>query len=189
MQPQRVPTIRSSKPTSPVAARLEAQRLLKQFRAGGPDSTAAADRIRRLRSFAGLSTEDLLASRGRVRLKHALAVLALEHGYSSWVEWKTSLEGKRVELYTPSLGFFLNRWFTSYSEARASLKQDGGYLFPHGDHYFIAEEEAVRQMGLDPHASEWILIEFDWAQPADRQAHGRLERLRRQAVTTLASPQ
>jgi hypothetical protein len=177
-----IPPISSSKPTSTVGARAEAQRLLKQFRSNGPESTPAAERFRRLRSFADLPVEELLASRGRVRLKHALAVVAMEHGHSSWVEWKRSLEGLGNEIYTPSLGFFLNRWFTKYVDARESLDREGGYLFPHGDQYFIAEAEAVRELGLDPLAPEWNRIEFDWARPADLEAHRRLEQLRLQAL-------
>ena len=63
---------------SPVSTHREsARRLLKDLRSGSPETAAsAATRFLGLRSFAGEVVATLLDGRDRVRLKHALAVIA-----------------------------------------------------------------------------------------------------------------
>jgi Pathogenicity locus len=161
-----------------------AHRLLKDVRTGSSGaSQRAARRFRRLRSFEGLSVEDILGLGTRVRLKHALAVIAEEHGFSSWTAMKRVHDAGAVEtsadaneVYTPALGFFLNRWFATYDQARWSLESSGGYLFPHREQFFICEREAVRELGLDPDDPDWERVGFDWARPADTAAFARLRR-------------
>jgi hypothetical protein len=82
-------------------------------------------------------------------------------------------------MYVPTMDVFLNRWFPSYGEARAAREALGGYLFPYGSHFFVAEADAVRELGLDPDAPEWALIGWDWVRPRDGAAWQRL-RLQRE---------
>lgn len=71
---------------------------------------------------------------------------------------------------------FWNRWFTTYAEARESLAQVGGYLFPFRDQFFVCETGFVEALGADPADQDWARIGFDWVEPADAAAYERLTR-------------
>jgi hypothetical protein len=126
--------------------------------------------------------------RDRIRLKHALAVVALEHGDESWAALKASEDqeaarmrgSEDVEMYERSV--MLNRWFTTYDEARASLDGLGGFLFPYRQQFYVCESEGVRELGLDPNDPDWDRIGRDWVKPADREAWLRLRDRRRSRV-------
>lgn len=172
--------------------RIRARRLLKQLHDGSPDDAlAAARRFQRLRSFAGRTAEAIAADRQRVKLKHALAVLADELGYGSWVELKKAAEratspAAAMPMYERGHEWLLNRWFARYEEARASLEELGGYLFPYRSQFFLCEEEGVRLLGLDPADPDWERIGFDWVEPADRDAWRRLAGKRARAIAEIA---
>ena len=85
-------------------------------------------------------------------------------------------------MYVPRMDAFLNRWFTSYEEARASLESDGGYLLPYNGQFFVTVEDAIRELGLDPEDSDWERIDWDWAFPRDLEARERLK-LKREVAT------
>lgn len=76
--------------------------------------------------------------------------------------------------YPDQLAVYLNRWFTTHDEARASLEMEGGFLFPYKHHFFVCEPGAVKAMGLDPNDPDWKAIGFDCARPADPAAFRRL---------------
>jgi hypothetical protein len=80
----------------------------------------------------------------------------------------------RTLMYGATMDVFLNRWFTSYDDARAAREAHGGYLFPYREHFFVAEAEAVRELGLDPADPDWQRIGWDWVRPLDRAAWERL---------------
>lgn len=84
--------------------------------------------------------------------------------------------------YPRTLDVFLNRWFTNYEDARASLESEGGYLLPYKRQFFVCEAGAIRAMGLEPDDTDWERINRDCAQPADEQAYQRLREKREQAV-------
>jgi len=81
-------------------------------------------------------------------------------------------------MYVQGMGSFLNRWFAKYEQARASLEQEGGYLFPYKSQFFITEREAVRELGLDPDDPDWQFIGWDWVKPRDKEAWERLKKKR-----------
>ena len=85
-------------------------------------------------------------------------------------------------MYARRLDVFLNRWFVSYEEARASLGKQGGFLFPYNRQFFVCEEGAIRALGLDPGDPDWQRIGYDWVEPLDRQAWLRLATRREQAM-------
>lgn len=184
----------ADKPSPPVSEhRIRARRLLKQLRRPNPAEKTAAARFQRLSSFAGSTVEELLARRDGVKLKHALAVIALEQGHESWPALKRSTEaaggppvserGVERELYDAAFCGTLNRWFTTYGEARSSLRERGGFLLPHGRQFFVCEERGIRALSLDPEDPDWERIGRDWVEPGDREAWYRLEEKRRQAAT------
>ena len=182
-----------SDPSLPTLARCRARArmLLAHLRGSDPvRARAAAQRFQQLQSFAQASVDDLCSS-DRVRLKHALTVVAVEAGQPSWVALKAAClraEGPTAAalpadaLYTERMSLWLNLWFASYDEARASLDADGGYLLPYRHHFFVTTAEALRELGLDPSDDDWRRIGFDWVRPADPAAHARLVGKRRAAL-------
>ena len=77
-------------------------------------------------------------------------------------------------MYVARMDAILNRWFTAYAEARASLHSEGGYLLPYRDQYFVTLREGIRELGLDPDDPDWTRIGWDWVRPEDAEAWGRL---------------
>lgn len=179
----------SRSPESLSGCRAEARRLLKHLRGGDPArARAAATRFLGLRSLADVGLEGLLARPERLRLKHALAVVAAEQGASSWLALVRAFEARAVpgpslpSFHTPRLDSCLNRWFTNHAEALASLRREGGYLLPFRRQFFVTEAEGIRALGLDPDDPDWTAIGFDLAQPLDGPACERLCRRRRAAI-------
>ena len=163
--------------------RTRAKRLLKLLRSDTDTTSAAAARFRRLRAFADLTVAEIVARRDRVQLKHALTVLAVEHGYASWPALKASVENPLTTppgraMYAPGMDVLLNRWFARYEEARESLRERGGYLLPFDRQFFICEAEGIRLLGLDPEDPAWRQIGWDWVEPRDRLAWHHLWRQR-----------
>lgn len=171
--------------------RSRARRLLNQLRRTGYEelAVAAAARFQRLTSFSDQTVFQIMENRSSVKLKHALAVIALEHGYGSWRELKTSAEtGGRSsaasssshgrEMYAAGFCGTLNRWFADYEGARASLDEQGGFLLPFESQFFVCEEQGIRALGLDSEDPDWERIGRDWVKPADLEAWARLDRKR-----------
>lgn len=82
--------------------------------------------------------------------------------------------------YTGKMDVFLNRWFTTYENARESLESDGGFLLPYKHQFFVCESEAIRVLGLNPDDPDWKKIGRDAARPADAAAFQRLREQREQ---------
>jgi len=80
-----------------------------------------------------------------------------------------------TSMYVASMDAVVNRWFTSYEAARASLDAEGGYLFPYRGQFFVTLGEGVRELGLDPGDPDWERIGRDWVRPKDREAWCRLK--------------
>ena len=176
--------------------RSRARQLIRQLRSDDVNAAStAAVRFLRLRSFADRTVSELLNDRHRIRLKHALAVIALEHGYDSWMALKEATEQRdsAAFMYTRRMETLLNRWFTTYEEARESLNHQEGFLFPYGSQFFVCEFEGIRELGLDPNDSDWERIGWDWVKPLDRAAWERLRQKRMRVLTdsnkTLSKPQ
>lgn len=144
-------------------------------------ATRAAERLRALPAFARLTPGELLARRESVRRKHALAVIAHEQGHASWAELKQALgeqEPPRLDteaFFARNRGAFLNRWFSSYEEALASLRSLGGYLFPFREQFFITDAGFLAALGVDPADADWARMGFNWVEPLDVAARDRLE--------------
>ncbi len=77
-------------------------------------------------------------------------------------------------MYVTSMDAIVNRWFTTYEAARASLETGGGYLLPYRGQYFVTEREGIRELGLDPDDTDWERIGRDWVRPLAREARERL---------------
>jgi hypothetical protein len=82
---------------------------------------------------------DLNASRTELQLKHLLAMLAIELGYSNWDACKLDIDKEppsRIDRYRLDAGAFNDfekNWFASEAEALGWQKQHGGYIVRYGD--------------------------------------------------------
>ncbi|NMO16653.1 GIY-YIG nuclease family protein [Pyxidicoccus fallax] len=180
---------RAAAPLSLQECKVRASLLLKEL--GSPEvsrATRAAERLRTLPPFASLSPGELIARRDSVQRKHALAVIAREQGFASWAELKAAREADAASgvdfeaLLSRVGGLFLNRWFPTYEAALASLRADGGYLFPFRQQFFVCEASLLETLGVDVTDPDWARTGPDWMEPLDRAAHARLaERLARLA--------
>jgi hypothetical protein len=165
-------------------SKIKASILLKDLRSASPERNAgAAARLRKLPQFSGLSLEELIAVRDKVRRKHALAVIAAERGFSSWVAFKDHCHPQQPEASTKfdctsffgsPRGAFLNRWFADYGQAKDSLANGGGFLFSYRDQYFICESGFIEALGLDAEDPDWQRIGWNCVEPADTPAWDRL---------------
>ncbi len=168
--------------------RIRAGILIKQLRSDNPDLVAqAAVRFRVLDSLSSRSVDEIRAQRDKLQKKHALTVVALEKGFTSWTELKASFDSAgetSSELLHPRrLDVYLNRWFAKYEDAKESRDGEGGFLLPYRHHFFVCESQYIQDLGLDPEDPDWERIGWDWAKPNDQQAWRRLDqKLRSRAV-------
>jgi hypothetical protein len=174
---------RAAAPLSLQECKVRASLLLKEL--GSPDASRAmraAERLRALPAFASLSPAELRARRDSVQRKHALAVIAREQGFASWAELKAAREQEAAShvdfeaLLSRVGGRFLNRWFSSHAEALASLRAEGGYLFPFRRQFFVCEAGLLTALGVDLADPDWARAGPDWVEPLDRAAQERLAR-------------
>ncbi|CAM2930096.1 hypothetical protein [Legionella worsleiensis] len=150
------------KPFNLAEARIQASLLLKSLR-----SSASAQALKRFRLF--LDVDDCVSADvllKKIKLKHALAVIAMEHGFKSWLDLK-------MQLYF-IVGGYLNLWFADYAEARLVLQEKGGYLLPYKHQFFICSANYIKHIGFDPDDPDWEKIGFDWAKPSNQMAWQRL---------------
>lgn len=155
---------KSRKSFSVIEAKIQASLLLKSFR--GTDAPKAAKRFQRLPEFSKLSIPDILQK--DIKLKHALWVIAIEHGFKTWLDLKMQLNF--------IVGGYLNLWFTTYAEAKSHLQSHTGFLLPYKNQFFICNANYMRQIGFDPDDPDWKLIGYDFAAPANKNAWQRLYR-------------
>lgn len=126
-------------------------------------------------------------TKGADRYDRRTPCTSIEEGYESWhallaaaceSDARTPV-GPSVDterFFRRKMSPFWNRWFTTYAEARESLEQVGGYLFPFRDQFFICEAGFVEELGAYPADQDWARIGFDRVEPADAAAYERLTR-------------
>ncbi|WP_244237137.1 hypothetical protein [Corallococcus llansteffanensis] len=163
--------------------KVRASLLLKDL--DSPDTTRAtraAERMRALPFFAGLSLGEVLARRDTVRHKHGLAVIAREAGHATWTQLKQALSDAAPPpaldtggFFQKQQGVFLNRWFATYDEAAASFAAQGGFLFPFRHQCFVCEADFLQALGIDTADPDWERMGRDWVRPRDSAARARLE--------------
>ncbi len=159
-----------SRPFSLHEAKIQAQILLKNI--SSPDKKLAQSMQKRLSNL-----QILPDNLNQIQLKHALAVIASEHGFSSWVSLKNYFSLTGLTKFEPNGGGFFNQWFTSYSEAKQMLQQTGGYLLPYKNQFFICESGYIEYIGLNEQISDWQAINYNWIEPNDMEAWQRLNDL------------
>ena len=85
-------------------------------------------------------------------------------------------------MYVESMSVFLNQWFTTYEEARAFREDEGGYLLPFKNQFFVTVAGAITELGLDPNDPNWERIGWDWVRPLDSEAWELLRDRRRSVL-------
>lgn len=154
-----------SRPFSVKEAKIQASQLLKSLRSSDARKKyQSVQRLQKLAEFPSLSVEQIDLS--KIKLKHALAVIALENGFNSWVDLKVQINFVK--------GGFLNKWFRSYEEAKLDHENKGGFLLPYKNQFFICEAAYIQNLGLEPENPDWKLINYDWVNPSNKQAWQRL---------------
>lgn len=154
-----------------------ASQLLQDLRSGDSShQKKALGKFQNLeRSFSHLSEKEIPA---KVQRKHALAVVALEAGFSSWASLKQSLEAPELDpdfFGSSSFGGCTNHWFRNYEEAKKHLVQNGGYLFPYRNQCFITQIGFIESLGIDPEDQDWERMDYDWVKPKCPHAWFRLK--------------
>jgi hypothetical protein len=152
--------------------RIRASLLMKDLRAPDPAMVRrAARRFRILPALAGRTLAEIAANRDGIRRKHALAVIAREAGFETWLELRTGFDTTRLFRG----GAFLNLWYKHYDEAREVLGHEPKrYLFPYQRQFVVCESTLLEDRGIDTTDPDWERIGRDWANPGDRAAHARL---------------
>jgi len=146
----------------------------------------ARARLRALPELARADGEVLAEAAGRMRRKHCLAVVAREHGFTTWEQAQRVLRGDARELDFGTLlcgknaSGSLNMWFVDYGQARAHLDETRAqglrrYLLAYRKQFFVVERLFVETtLELDPDDADWEAIEYDWVRPRDPVARQRL---------------
>lgn len=147
--------------------KIQATILLKSLHSSDLGKTkSAAKRFKILPEFTDQPLESMMHA--PIKRKHALTVIAIENGFSSW---------SCLKMQKPFvIGGFLNKWFADYEEAKLSLQREGGFLLPYQNQFFICDANYIQQLGFDPNDLDWKLICYDWVKPNDNAAAQRLHR-------------
>ncbi|GMW02808.1 MAG: hypothetical protein AMXMBFR84_39440 [Candidatus Hydrogenedentota bacterium] len=124
-------------------------------------------RFQRIQPFKGMPLEAVIRERHLVQHKHALDVIAREHGYLNWKKLKDAAD----TLWSPpNSSAYWHNWCRNHDEARDYLAESGGYLLPALGQCFIADRGYIEFLGLNPDDPRWELIGFDVMEPANRSA-------------------
>lgn len=139
---------------------------------------SALVRFNRLECFADLSQSEMRDKASKIKLKHALEVLAIEQGYRNWADL---LAHEDISWYRDSSPFILH-WFSDYESAKTHLDDHGGFLLTYRTQYFIGTYEYIEYIGLDPRDPLWQKIGFNTVAPTDTASLGKIkEALKRRA--------
>jgi hypothetical protein len=163
----------------------QASLLLKHLNADDPQiALESAARFQKLPHLQDATAQALVKS-DQIKLKHALAVIALEHNFGSWAAFKHHLERKEqlvqrrqsyyTRLYPARCAGYMLEWHADYDVASLELGGNGGYLFPYKNQFFICQAEYIERLGLDPDDPDWERIAYNWVHPADQAAWQRLD--------------
>ncbi|MBA3814124.1 MAG: hypothetical protein H0X26_06510 [Alphaproteobacteria bacterium] len=156
---------KSQKSFSVDECKVRASLLLKSLRSRDQASSQkAAKRFQHLPEFGVCSFEEILQA--DIKRKHALAVIAIEKGFTSWSDLKCQLPFIR--------GGFLNQWFANYADAKSYQHANSGFLLPFKNQFFMCDADYIVNLGFDAEDPDWALIGYDWAHPADKNAWQRL---------------
>ncbi len=146
----------------------DASLLLKDLRRS-TTALKAANRFQRLAPFKNLSHQEIAAQADSVQRKHALDVIAREHGFLNWAKLVVSSDN----LWYRG-GAFSNIWCKSHAEAQRFQQETGGYILTDRGKCFVADRYFIEFLGLDPDDKRWAAIGYDCYKPTDDVAFQEL---------------
>jgi hypothetical protein len=134
-------------------------------------NASISERFRILSSFQHLSSDEIQSD---IRLKHAYETIAIEWGFSNWRNLKKFVVEKDC-LYRKNCAALVFSWFQSYEEASAYHQIHKGYLLSFWKDFVVCGKDYVQCIGLSPELPDWEKIGYDWVNPRDDKAFGRLK--------------
>ncbi|PKG83180.1 hypothetical protein CXF85_11645 [Colwellia sp. 75C3] len=101
-----------------------------------------------------------VTSLDELKLKHCLALVAIELGFKDWHEAQQLLSGARPSLvminmgtffYPENCGGFINEWFADYSQAEETLLKSvtSKWLLPYKNQFIVVEHDYVAVFKLN----------------------------------------
>jgi hypothetical protein len=106
-----------------------------------------------------------------LRLRDCLGLVAKDLGFAHWDHARRVLGGQAAAgedmgsfWHAPACHSLLNQWFASHEVAREALAADPrAFLLPYRRQYVVAQEDYVRELGLDPADPAWAMAGRDLA--------------------------
>ncbi len=103
------------------------------------------------------------------RLRHCLNQVARDVGFAHWDDARRVLGGQAASgddmgafWYAPRCATLLNLWFAGYEPARAAQEADrGAFLLPYRRQFIVAQDDFVRELGMDPADPAWAVAQRD----------------------------
>jgi hypothetical protein len=109
-----------------------------------------------------------------IALKDALQQIAQLSGFENWRDLKENFEENQVfEISMSSAHWHV--WYASYNEALKHLHETGGFLLPYQKHFFICNEDYIKELGLAMSDNDLLRVGNNWAEPQDKEAWLRLK--------------
>ena len=104
-----------------------------------------------------------------LRLRDVLVAVSREAGFMDWDHARKVLGGGAVEgddmgtfWHAPRCTMLFNEWFGAYTPARETQgAKPGSFLLPYGRQYVVAQDEFIRELGLDPADPSWAQVRRD----------------------------
>lgn len=108
----------------------------------------------------------------QMQLKHALAVVAMEAGFTSWTALKQAHEVLDFSEFfaAPGLKDSINHWFPDYDEAKTHQQAHGGVLLPYRHQCFVTSLEILPRLGYERDDPDWKDMDYDFVRPASEAA-------------------
>ncbi|MEW6981385.1 hypothetical protein AAD001_01895 [Colwelliaceae bacterium 6471] len=128
-------------------AKIQAKLLFKGYKNKDPDYV-----VRLVKWHKSLSLIDT-----EVKLKHCQVVIARELGFKDWQALQNLFSGNArgngkdldfgALFYTKACAAFVNKWFTTYDEAKAVLGFEH-YLLPYKKQFTVVSAEYIAMLGI-----------------------------------------
>lgn len=116
----------------------------------------------------------------KVQRKHCLNIIAQEFGFKNFTHASEIFDGSsEIDdfgslLNTNACTGGLSTWFAHYPAAFAHKAANGGYLLGYRTQFVVAQAPYIEALGLDPHDSDWALMDCDWGHPHALAPRARL---------------
>lgn len=109
-----------------------------------------------------------------IALKEALDQIAKLSGFENWRDLKENFEeNNHFEISMSPAHWHV--WYAKYDEALKHLRESGGFLLPYQKHFFICNEDYIKELGLEINDADLLKVGQNWVEPKDLEAWARLK--------------